>query len=79
MSKIAEELEELYEMPGYGTTARKLDVILSELDAVDKTALGQVLEDKDIPSTAIGTLLRKNGYDISNKAVQNYRKEVTWA
>lgn len=76
MSSLAEQIEKLHDVTA---DDRKLSQILDSLEGADQTALLQVLADASIKGSAIGTLLRNNGYVISDRAVQRYRKEVIWA
>lgn len=76
MEGLATQIEEIYETTL--TSDRKLSQILESLNDIDQTALLQVLADKKVKGSAIGALLRKNGHEISDRAIQRYRKEIIW-
>lgn len=58
---------------------RKIDIILDELSEEDREALLGALKDKKIDATSIARLLRNEcGYEISDRSVQTYRKDILW-
>lgn len=78
MSKLADDLIGLQYVK---TDLRKykMDTILDQLEEDDQNALIEVMNNKAVTGVAIKNLLNENGYYISERAVQRYRKEVLWA
>ena len=67
------DFEKLY------TSQRGVDQILEELSEEDSEELLKALMDKRVQGTAIARLLRNElKYQISDRAVQRYRKDVLW-
>jgi hypothetical protein len=57
--------------PGPQCTVTK---ILSQLDATDRTAAQRLIDNPDIPGSAIAEALTRNGYPIADKTVLRHRK-----
>jgi hypothetical protein len=59
-----------------GNGTKKMETILAALDPEEHDELLELLEDPFIEGTAIARALRARKFDISESAVQRYRKKM---
>lgn len=56
------------------TTASKIDVVLSELSKKDAESLKKALLDENIPTRTIERVLRENGIECGQWAINHWRR-----
>jgi len=50
-----------------------VEKVMAELDPEDAEDLAELLVDVDVEASAIARVLRKRGFEISDRSVQRYR------
>lgn len=53
-----------------------IEQILSELEEEDRSDLMELLNMRDVESTAIARGLRRRGFSVSERTVQRYRQKL---
>lgn len=67
--------EEILGDQGEKESARKIAMIFKKLTEDEAAELRELLDDEDVNGTSIGRVLRRRGFDISDRAIQRYRRD----
>jgi len=69
--------EEVIEIQKKTSRKNKVELILEDLSKVEAKELLDMLKDKHrYQATAIAAVLKKRGYDISDKTISRYREKL---